>query len=35
MIFGIDVGGTTIKIGMVVDNKIVDKVEIPTRGAHL
>ncbi len=33
MIFGIDVGGTTIKIGMVVDNKIVDKAEIPTRGS--
>ncbi|HRF70232.1 MAG: ROK family protein [Anaeroplasmataceae bacterium] len=31
MIFGVDVGGTTIKIGMVENNKIIDKTEIPTR----
>lgn len=31
MIFGIDVGGTTVKIGVVQDHKIIDKYEIPTR----
>ncbi len=31
MIFGIDVGGTTIKIGIVEQNKIIDKFEIPTK----
>lgn len=31
MIFGVDVGGTTIKIGVVENNKIIDKFEIPTK----
>lgn len=31
MKFGIDVGGTTVKIGLVEGNKIVDKYEIPTK----
>ena len=30
MKFGIDVGGTTVKIGVVEANKIIDKFEIPT-----
>lgn len=32
MIFGIDVGGTTVKIGLVENGKIIDKYEIPTSG---
>ena len=32
MIFGIDVGGTTAKIGVIENNQIIDKYEIPTRG---
>ena len=31
MKFGIDVGGTTVKIGVVEENKIIDKYEIPTK----
>lgn len=31
MVFGVDVGGTTVKIGLVDGIKIVDKYEIPTR----
>ena len=31
MIFGIDVGGTTVKIGAVENLKIIDKFEIPTK----
>ncbi|MDE6655442.1 MAG: ROK family protein [Anaeroplasmataceae bacterium] len=31
MKFGIDVGGTTVKIGIVEANKIIDKYEIPTK----
>ena len=32
MVFGIDVGGTTVKIGLVENDKIIDKYEIPTCG---
>ena len=32
MVFGIDVGGTTVKIGLIENDKIVDKYEIPTCG---
>lgn len=32
MVFGIDVGGTTVKIGLIEDDKIVDKYEIRTCG---
>lgn len=31
MIFGIDVGGTTVKVGIVENNKIIDKYEITTK----
>lgn len=31
MKFGIDVGGTTVKIGVVESNKIIEKYEIPTK----
>ncbi len=31
MIFGVDIGGTTIKIGLVDNLKIIDKYEIPTK----
>lgn len=31
MIFGVDIGGTTVKIGLVDNLKIIDKYEIPTR----
>ena len=30
MKFGIDIGGTTVKIGLVDQNTILDKFEIPT-----
>ena len=32
MVFGIDVGGTTVKIGLIENDKILDKYEIPTCG---
>ena len=32
MVFGIDVGGTTVKIGLVENDKILDKYEIRTCG---
>ena len=32
MVFGIDVGGTTVKIGLIENDKIVDKYEIRTCG---
>ena len=32
MVFGIDVGGTTVKIGLIDNDKIVDKYEIATCG---
>ena len=32
MVFGIDVGGTTVKIGLIDNDKIIDKYEIPTCG---
>lgn len=35
MKFGIDVGGTTVKIGLVDNNKIIDKYEIPTKKENL
>lgn len=31
MIFGVDVGGTTVKIGLVENHKLIDKYEIPTK----
>ncbi|MBD5391097.1 ROK family protein [bacterium] len=31
MVFGIDVGGTTVKIGVVEKNQLIEKYEIPTR----
>ena len=31
MKFGIDIGGTTVKIGAVENNQIIDKFEIPTK----
>lgn len=31
MIFGIDVGGTTVKIGIVEENQLIDKYEIETK----
>ncbi|MDE7263281.1 MAG: ROK family protein [Anaeroplasmataceae bacterium] len=30
MVFGIDVGGTTVKIGMIENKQLIDKFEIPT-----
>lgn len=35
MKFGIDIGGTTVKIGMIEGNKIIDKYEIPTKKESL
>ncbi len=35
MKFGIDVGGTTVKIGIVEANQIIDKYEIPTKKESL
>lgn len=35
MIFGIDIGGTTVKIGVIENLKIVEKFEIPTRKESL
>ena len=32
MVFGIDVGGTTVKIGLIENDKIIDKYEIPSCG---
>ena len=32
MVFGIDVGGTTVKIGLIENDKILDKYEIRTCG---
>lgn len=35
MIFGVDIGGTTVKIGVVDNLKIIDKYEIPTKKESL
>lgn len=35
MRFGVDVGGTSVKIGLVDQNKIIDKYEIPTKKESL
>lgn len=35
MVFGVDIGGTTVKIGLVEGIRILDKYEIPTRKESL